>query len=94
MTKGERVKPAGPLPTDQEKIELFGSMASYAATYQVEGNKVFLRVDISWNQAWTGTVQARFYKVEGDTLTLTTPVMKAVLDGQEVRSVLVWKKVQ
>jgi hypothetical protein len=94
MTKGERVKPAGPLPTDQEKIELFGSMVSYAGTYQVEGNKVLIRVDISWNQAWTGTVQTRFFKVEGDTLTLTTPVMEAVLDGQEVRSVLVWKKVQ
>ena len=93
ITKGERVRPAGPLPTDQEKIELFGSMVSYASTYQVEGNKVFLRVDISWNQAWTGTVQARFFKVEGDTLTLTTPVMK-MLDGQEGRSVLVWKKVQ
>jgi hypothetical protein len=28
MTKGERVKPGGPLPTDQEKIELFDSMVS------------------------------------------------------------------
>ena len=69
-------------------------MVAYAGTYRIEGDKVLHRVDISWNQAWTGTTVERFYKVEGDTLTITTPVVKSVLDGQETRSVLVWKKVQ
>jgi hypothetical protein len=59
MTNGDRAKPGGPQPTDQEKTELFGSMLAYAGTYQVDGDKVSHRVDISWNEAWTGTVQVR-----------------------------------
>jgi hypothetical protein len=36
----------------------------------------------------------RFYKLEGDTLTITTAPYKSYADGQEGRSILVWKKVQ
>ncbi|HJW79540.1 MAG TPA: lipocalin-like domain-containing protein [Beijerinckiaceae bacterium] len=46
------------------------------------------------NAAWTGTDQVRFYKLEGDTLTITTAPYKSYADEQEGRSILVWKKVQ
>jgi hypothetical protein len=26
------------------------------------------KVDVAWNEAWTGTEQVRFFKLEGDTL--------------------------
>jgi hypothetical protein len=51
-------------------------------------------IDISWNQAWTGTDQVRFYKLEGDVLTITTAPYKSYFDGKEGRSILVWKKVK
>src|SRR3954469_6529464 len=35
-----------------------------------------------------------FYKLAGDTLTITTAPYKSYADGQEGRSILVWKKVQ
>jgi len=89
-----RAKPVGAVPTNDQKEKLFGSMAAYAGTYTVDGSKVIHHVDISWNEAWTGTDQVRFFELDGDTLTITTPVSKSPIDGQEGRSILVWKRVR
>jgi hypothetical protein len=49
-------------------------------------------IDISWNQTLTGTELVRFYKRDGDTLTMTIPVQKSGFDGQEIRGILVFDK--
>jgi hypothetical protein len=90
----KRAPPREVVPTDAEKSRLFASMVSYAGTFAVEGEKVVHHVDISWNQAWTGTDQVRFFKLDGDRLTITTAPARSPLDGKEGRSVLVWKKVK
>ena len=90
----DRPKPRDLVPTDEEKVKLQGSMLAYAGTYTVDGEKVVNHVDISWNESWTGTDQVRFYKVDGDTLTITTTPGRSPFTGEERRSVLVWKKVQ
>jgi Lipocalin-like domain len=54
---------------------------------------VIHHIDISWNQGCTGTDQVRFFELEGDTLTITTPPYRRYLDGHESRSMLVWDKV-
>jgi hypothetical protein len=41
-------------------------------------------VDLSWNEAWTGTDQVRFCKVKDLTLTYTSPPGKNPFDGREV----------
>ena len=69
-------------------------MIAYAGTYTVESGKVVHHVDISWNERFTGTDLVRFYKLAGDTLTITTAPSKSVIDGKESRTVLVWKKVR
>ena len=51
-------------------------------------------VDISWNEARTGADQVRFFKLDGNILTITTPPFKSAQDGREGRSVLVWEKVK
>jgi hypothetical protein len=51
-------------------------------------------VDISWNQAWNGTDQIRFYKLKGNTLTIKSAPAKSPHDGREGQSVLVWEKVK
>jgi hypothetical protein len=48
----------------------------YAGTYTVNGEAVLYHVDISWNQSWTGMHQVRFYKLDGDILTLTLQRVK------------------
>lgn len=90
----ERTKPQETVATDEEKAQLFSTITAYAGTYTLEKDKVVHHVDISWNQAWTGTEQVRFYKLDGDTLTITTAPYKSYADGQEGISILVWKKVK
>jgi hypothetical protein len=92
LTMDVRPKPVGAVPTIDQKEKLFGSMVAYAGSYTVDGSKVIHHVDISWNEAWTGTDQVRFFQLDGDTLTITTPVTKSAIDGQEGRSIVVWEK--
>jgi Lipocalin-like domain len=73
-------------------IELFKSMSAYAGTYAIDGNKITHHVDASWNEAWTGTQQARFFKLENGTLTLTTASGRGGLDGRIGVSTLVWER--
>jgi Lipocalin-like domain len=87
-----RPKPAGGAPTDEEKAKLFGTLVAYSGAYVVEGDKVTHKIDVSWNQSWTGGEQVRFFKVEGNTLTITTAINKSPRDGREGRAVVVFTK--
>ncbi len=89
-----RAAPHELVPSDAERAKLQSTMVAYAGTYTLESDKVIHHVDISWNQSWTGTDQVRFYKLEGDRLTITTAPARSPLDGKEGRSILVWKKVK
>ena len=68
-------------------------MFAYAGTYTADGDKVIHHVDISWNQSWTGTDLVRFYKLDGNTLTITTARAQSAIDGEEGQFILVWEKV-
>ena len=94
LTADNRIKPEAANPTPDERAKLHQSLVAYAGTYTVQGDKVIHRVDISWNEAWTGTDQVRFFKIDGNTLTVTTAVQKSPIDGREGRSVLIWEKVK
>jgi hypothetical protein len=75
---------------DEDRIDLHKYMVAYTGRYSVEGQKVVHHVDVSWNESFTGTDQIRFVKLEGDTLTITTPPTKNPITGLEGSSVLVW----
>jgi hypothetical protein len=92
LVADNRTKPKGPSPTDEEKARLFGTLIAYSGTYVVEGDKVTHKIDVSWNQSWTGGDQVRFYKVEGRTLTITTAININPRDGREGRAVVVFTK--
>ena len=64
ITADQRTKPI----TDQDRIAAFGSMVSYSGIYRVEGDRWITKVDVAWNEAWAGTEQVRFFKLEGDKL--------------------------
>jgi len=80
-----RIKPSGAFPTDEEKLKLFGTLIAYSGTYVVDGDKITHKIDVSWNQKWTGTDEVRFYKIEDRTLTITTAVNKNPRDGRDGR---------
>jgi hypothetical protein len=94
ITAENRVKPDAANPTDEQRVELYKTMIAYAGTYRVEADKVIHHVDISYNEARTGTDLIRFFKLDGNILTITTPPFKNPQDGREVRSVLVWEKLK
>ena len=92
ITWENRITPREVVPTDEERIKLFSTMIPYAGTYTFDAEKVVHHVDISWNQNWTGTDQVRFYKLDGNTLTITSALSRNFTDGREGRSILVWEK--
>ena len=94
LVADNRIKASGASPTDEEKAKLFGTLIAYSGTYVLEGDKVTHKIDVSWNQSWTGADQVRFYKVEGNTLTITTAINKNPRDGREGRAVAVFTKTQ
>jgi hypothetical protein len=93
FTRDDRVAPRDVVPTDEEGVQLLGTMVAYAGTFSLGENVVVHHIDTSWNQAWTGTDQIRHFVLEGDTLTITTAPYKSYLDGTMGRSILVWSKV-
>jgi Lipocalin-like domain len=92
LTGEQRRKPE----TAEDRIAAFWSMVAYSGIYRVEGDKWIMKVDVAWNESWTGTEQMRFFKVEGDKLTVTSPwEPNTNLPGSpETRGVLVSSKVK
>jgi hypothetical protein len=72
ILKNNRARPEQLPPSDEEKIALFDTMFAYSGSYTVESDRVVHHVDLSWNEAWTGTDQVRFCKVDEHTLTYTS----------------------
>ena len=62
---------AAPL-TDADRATAFKNMIAYTGMYRVEGDHWITRVDTSWNESWVGTDQIRFFKVDEDTLSVTS----------------------
>jgi Lipocalin-like domain len=94
VTAENRIKPLTANPTDEQRAKLHQTMFAYAGTYMMESEKVVHPVDISWNEAWTGTDQVRFFKLDGNILTITAAPNKSPIDGREGHTVLVWEKVK
>jgi len=92
ITSQQRRKPE----TEQESFAAFWSMVAYSGIYRVEGDKWIMKIDVAWNESWIGTEQLRFFKIEGDTLTVTSPwEPNTNLPGSpETRGVLIWSKVK
>ena len=81
----------GPAKNLEEKAALLDSMLAYSGKYTVDGNKMTIRVDMSWNEIYTGANQnqMRFFNIQGDTLTIRIPeIASAVRPGQKAVATL------
>ena len=58
--------------TDEDRANLHKTMIAYTGIYRIEGDKFITTVDVSWNPAWDGTDQVRFFKLEGDHLEIVS----------------------
>jgi Lipocalin-like domain len=78
--------------TDEHRIKLFKTMIAYGGTYKFDGRVVEHYIDISWNEAWTGTTQVRDVRWEGDKLILTTRPAPSPADGKMSIGTITWQK--
>jgi hypothetical protein len=88
-----RKPPLGDVPTAAEKAGLYDGLVAYGGTWSIDGDKVSHHVDISWNQAWTGTTQVRQYRIEGDRLYIRSMPAKSFLNGRVNVAALEWRRV-
>ena len=61
--------------TDEKLVVLFRTVMSYTGRYRIDGDRFVTKIDSSWNEACNGTEQERFYKLDGDTLDVSTAWM-------------------
>lgn len=94
QVRSDRVKPQGPVPTPSEAETLFKSFLGYAGTYSISGTTITHHVDLSWNEAWTGTDQMRTFSFEGNRVTLATEASADPIHGIVGVRRLVWEKVK
>jgi Lipocalin-like domain len=57
-----------------------------------QGLKMINKVDIAWNEEWTGTGQTRFLSLDGNRLTIRTPLFKNPISGEMATSTLVFER--
>ncbi len=95
IVRGERHKPESlARMTDQQRADLFRSLTAYSGTYKFDGKTIEHNIDISWNEAWTGTAQIRHLTRDGDKLILTTNPIPRPVDGKPAVTTLVWQKLK
>ena len=92
VTDGRKT-PAGPVPSEAERVALYNTLAFGSGSYRVEGNTVSLRYDSSWNQSWTGTERNAEMQVSGKTLTWKSPPYKS-LDGKDVIAITTLERME
>lgn len=82
-----------PAANDAESAGLLKSLLAYTGKFTIDGDKFTTKVDISWNELLTGQDQVRFFKLEGDKLSLrTAEQISAVYPGKKVVGTLSWER--
>jgi len=80
--------------TADEVRSAFEGYVGYFGTYTIDAprNTVTHHISGSSFPNWVGIDQARYYQLEGQRLTLSTPAI--VVGGRALRSMLVWERVR
>ena len=56
----------------EEKSALWDSLSTYTGPYRLDGSKIIVSVDASWNESWNGTQVTRNWQLDGNRLSITT----------------------
>jgi hypothetical protein len=83
-----------PPETDEDRLFSFRTMFAYTGHYRVEGDRLTTKVDVAWNEAWSGTDQVRFFRVQGDKLFIESAALASVNYPEmgRVRGILEWER--
>ena len=58
-----------------EKAALFDTLVGWSGTYRLEGGKIVIAMDASFNENWNGKDQVRNWELSGNRLTFTSDPM-------------------
>lgn len=78
--------------TRSEAAHATQTYLSYSGRYEVLDDRVLHRVEVSLFPNWCGTVQERFYCLDGDRLELSTAPLQP--DVEMPRAHLVWERLR
>lgn len=78
--------------SDTDRINLHKTFFAYAGTYRIEGDRIIHDIDVSWNEAWTGTSQVRQVERRNGQLVLTTAPFRFNVDGKMSVITLLWQR--
>jgi hypothetical protein len=82
-----------PATNNDESAALLKSLLVYTGKFAIEGDKFTTKVDVSGNELLTGTDQVRFFKLEGDKLSIRTPEqVSSIYVGKKVVGTLTWER--
>ena len=90
--RSDRKKPAGAVPTTAEAADLFKTMLAYAGTYTIDGNELTHHIEISWNEAWSGTHQVRNARFDSNRVHLSTKPSPDLASGRMSVRTMTWEK--
>jgi hypothetical protein len=93
IVDSSRAKPADLAKlVDADRATLYNSMVAYAGDYRVAGSKITHDVEVSWNEAWTGTQLVLHIRLEGEILYITSEARPSGVDGKMTVTELKWKR--
>lgn len=88
-----RSTPAGPRATDMEAVQLFRTMVAFAGRYELDGSELIYYPEITWNEAWNGTRQTRYFEISDGLLKIrSAPAPSALLNAAMVM-MMTWTRV-
>jgi Lipocalin-like domain len=69
------------------------TLLAYTGKFTIDGDKFTTKVDISGNELLTGLDQVRFFKLEGEKLSIRTAEQpSSVYPGKRVVGTLIWER--
>jgi hypothetical protein len=77
--------------TVEEKVAASDTYISYCGRYDIQGDRVIHHIEVSFFPNWVGADQERFFELDGDQLSLRTPLL--LVNGVQQAGYLVWKRV-
>jgi len=84
-----------PATNNDEAAALLKSLLVYTGKFTIDGDKFTTKVDMSGNELLTGLDQVRFFKLEGDRLSLRTAEQVSsvgIYQGKKVVGTLAWER--
>jgi hypothetical protein len=82
-----------PAANNEEAAALLKTLLAYTGKFTIDGDKFTTRVDISGNELLTGQDQVRFFKLDGDRLSIrTAEQVSSVYPGKKVIGTLNWER--